>query len=562
MTADNSFIADQFSLLAKLTDVHGGNSFKAKAYSAAAFTIDKLPQQLAEIPAEKYATIKGIGESAAKKIVEIFEKGEITDLTGLIEKTPPGILQMMNIKGIGPKKVTVIWKEMGIETVGELLYACNENRLTLYKGFGEKTQKSIQEAIEYFLNNIGSYLYAQVEKLAYELHDKLKNNFSDYRFFITGIYRRQMETIDKLEWVTNAPAAVLQEYLLQHNFVTEKLDAATSVFQGKEENILLYFYHAEEEKIFQRLFETSCSDAFLEEWNRKELTDQSFFYTSEEAIFEQAKLQFVPPFLRETTGIIEKAEANNLPGIIQPADIKSIIHSHSKWSDGNNTIEEMANAAIKLGLEYLVISDHSKTAVYANGLTAERLKAQHAEIDELNEKLKPFKIFKSIESDILGDGSLDYDDEVLVSFDIVIASVHSNLKMNEEKAMMRLMNAISNPFTSILGHCTGRLLLSRAGYPVNHTAIIDACAAHNVVVELNANPRRLDMDWRYLDYCTEKNVLISINPDAHSVKAFQHTKYGVLAAQKAGITAAQNLSSFPLNAFESFLKIQQAKRGR
>lgn len=562
MTADNSFIADQFSLLAKLTDVHGGNSFKAKAYSAAAFTIDKLPQQLAEMPAEKYATIKGIGESAAKKIVEIFEKGEITDLTSLIEKTPPGILQMMNIKGIGPKKVTVIWKEMGIETVGELLYACNENRLTLYKGFGEKTQKSIQEAIEYFLDNIGSYLYAQVEKLAYELDDKLKNNFSDYRFFITGIFRRQMETIDKLEWVTNAPAAILQEYLLQHNFVTEKLDAATSVFQGKEENILLYFYHAEEEKIFQRLFETSCSDAFLEEWNRKELTDQSFFYTSEEAIFEQAQLQFVPPCLRETTGIIKKAATNNIPGIIQPTDIKSIIHSHSKWSDGNNTIEEMANAAIKLGLEYLVISDHSKTAVYANGLTVERLKAQHAEIDELNEKLKPFKIFKSIESDILGDGSLDYDDEVLASFDIVIASVHSNLKMNEEKAMMRLLNAIKNPFTSILGHCTGRLLLSRAGYPVNHTAIIDACAAHNVVVELNANPRRLDMDWRYLDYCTEKNVLISINPDAHSVKAFQHTKYGVLAAQKAGITAAQNLSSFPLNAFESFLKIQQAKRGR
>ncbi|SFQ01196.1 helix-hairpin-helix domain-containing protein [Parafilimonas terrae] len=562
MTADNSFIADQFSLLAKLTDVHGGNSFKAKAYSAAAFTIDKLPQQLAEIPAEKYATIKGIGDSAAKKIVEILETGEITDLTRLIEKTPPGVLQMMNIKGIGPKKVTVIWKEMGIETVGELLYACNENRLTLYKGFGEKTQKSIQEAIEYFLDNIGSYLYAQVEKLADELDGILKNNFSGYRFFSTGIFRRQMETIDKLEWVTNAPAALLQEYLLQHNFVTEKLDAATSVFQGKEENILLYFYHAEEEKIFQRLFETSCSEGFLEEWNKKALTGQSFFYTSEEEIFEQARLQFVPPYLREAVTIIEKAATNNLPAIIQPTDIKAIIHSHSKWSDGNNTIEEMANAAIKSGLEYLVISDHSKTAVYANGLTAERLKAQHAEIDELNEKLKPFKIFKSIESDILGDGSLDYDDDVLASFDIVIASVHSNLKMNEEKAMMRLLNAIKNPFTSILGHCTGRLLLSRAGYPVNHKQIIDACAVHNVVVELNANPRRLDMDWRYLDYCTQKNVLISINPDAHSVKAFQHTKYGVLAAQKAGITAAQNLSSFPLNAFESFLKIQQAKRGR
>lgn len=559
MTADNSFIADQFSLLAKLTDVHGGNSFKAKSYAAAAFAIDKLPQPLTEIPVEKYATIKGIGESAAKKIVEIFEKGEISDLTKLIEKTPPGVLQMMNIKGIGPKKVTVIWNEMGIETVGELLYACNENRLTLYKGFGEKTQKSIQEAIEYFLNNIGSYLYAQVEKLAYEVDDQLKKNFSDYRFLITGIFRRQMETIDKLEWVTNVPAAVLQEYLLNHNFVTEKLDTATSVFKGKEENILLYFYHAEEENIFWRLFETSCSDTFLEEWNKKELGGQNF-YTSEEAIFEQAKLHYIPPYLRETATVIEKAATHNLPEVIQPTDIKAVIHSHSKWSDGNNTIEEMTKAAIQLGLEYLVISDHSKTAVYANGLTPERLKAQHAEIDELNEKLKPFKIFKSIESDILGDGSLDYDDEVLASFDIVIASVHSNLKMNEEKAMMRLINAIKNPFTSILGHCTGRLLLSRAGYPVNHKMIIDACAAHNVVIELNANPRRLDMDWRYLDYCTEKDVLISINPDAHSVNAFQHTKYGVLAGQKAGITAAQNLSSFSLQSFEAFLQSQHAKR--
>ena len=249
-----------------------------------------------------------------------------------------------------------------------------------------------------------------------------------------------------------------------------------------------------------------------------------------------------------------------MPDVIQPKDITAIIHSHSKWSDGNNTIEEMAKAAIKMGLQYLVISDHSKTAFYANGLTEERLKAQHAEIDELNEKLKPFKIFKSIESDILNDGNLDYADEVLATFDIVIASVHSNLKMNEEKAMMRLLNAIKNPFTSILGHCTGRLLLSRAGYPVDHKKIIDACAENNVVIELNAHPRRLDIDWRYIDYCIEKNVLISIDPDAHSVDGFNDIKYGVLAAQKAGVIAAQNLSSFSLEDFEAFLKIQHAKR--
>jgi DNA polymerase (family 10) len=561
MTADNSFIADQFSLLSKLMDIHAENSFKAKAYSSAAFTIDKLPQQLSEIPAAKYASIKGIGDSAAKKINEIFEQGEIVALTELINKTPEGIMQMLKIKGIGPKKIAVIWKEMGIESIGELLYACNENRLTLYKGFGEKTQKSIQESIEYFLKNIGSYLYAQIEEFALALDANFKKQFSQNQFLLTGNFRRHIETIDKIEWVTDVPEAALQSYLLfENNFVTEQIDAALSVYKGTTENIQLNFYHTSSEKLYKKLFLTSASEEFLNTWSEKFSFNDMHNYSSEEEIFSSVNIHFIPAYLRETSAIIDKATENILPEIIQPKDITAIIHSHSKWSDGNNTIEEMAKAAIAKGLQFLVISDHSKTAFYANGLTEDRLKAQHAEIDELNEKLKPFKIFKSIESDILNDGSLDYSDEILNSFDLVIASIHSNLKMSEEKAMMRLLTAIKNPFTSILGHCTGRLLLSRAGYPVQHKVIIDACAEHNVVIELNANPRRLDMDWRYINYCTEKNVLISINPDAHSIKAFEHPKYGVLAAQKAGITKKQNLSSYSLAEFESFLKIQIEKR--
>jgi DNA polymerase (family 10) len=560
MTATNSFIADQFSLLSKLMDIHGEHSFKAKAYSSAAFTIDRLPQQLSDISAEKLASIKGIGDSVAKKIFEIFQRGEITALTELVKKTPPGVMQMLDIKGIGPKKITVIWKEMGIESIGELLYACNENRLTLYKGFGEKTQKSIQESIEYFLNNIGSYLYVQVEKLAHLLDEELKKKFTQYEFLLTGDFRRQLETIDKLEWVTNVPPAGLQAYLLKHKFVTENITTEESVFKGEKENIQLNFYHATSEKLYARLFQTSCGSIFLNEWNKNHTLKDFHTYNSEKEIFEEAKLQFVPAFLRETASTIWKAEKNELPDFIQAKDITAIIHSHSKWSDGNNTLEEMAKAAIEKGLQYLVISDHSKSAFYANGLTEERLKAQHEEIGELNEKLKPFKIFKSIESDILNDGSLDYSDDVLNNFDIVIASIHSNLKMNEEKAMMRLLNAIKNPFTSILGHCTGRLLLSRAGYPVNHKQVIDACGQYNVVIELNAHPRRLDIDWRYIDYCIEKNVLISIDPDAHSVGGFNDIKYGVLAAQKAGVTPSRNLSSYSLTEFEAFLKMQQTKR--
>lgn len=560
MTAGNSFIADQFSLLSKLMDIHGENSFKAKAYSSAAFTIDKLPQQLSEIPVEKFSSIKGIGDSAAKKINEIFERGEIIALTELISKTPPGIMQMLNIKGIGPKKIMIIWKEMGVESIGELLYACNENRLTLYKGFGEKTQKSIQESIEFFLKNIGTYLYSQIEDFAVKLDTGLKKQFNQNQFLLTGDFRRHLETIDKIEWVTDVSAAALQAYLLEHNFVTEKLETEESVFKGKEENIQLNFYHAEANQIHKKLFLTSAGEEFLNEWNKKYSFDELVNYNQEEEIFSLANVSFIPAYLRETVHVIEKAEKNNLADTIQTKDITAIIHSHSKWSDGNNTIEEMAKAAIEKSLQYLVISDHSKTAFYANGLTEERLKAQHAEINELNDKLKPFKIFKSIESDILNDGSLDYTDEVLNSFDIVIASVHSNLKMSEEKAMMRLLNAVKNPFTSILGHCTGRLLLSRAGYPVNHIKIIDACAENNVVIELNAHPRRLDIDWRHIHYCLEKNVLISIDPDAHSVGGFNDIKYGVLAAQKAGVTKEQNLSSYSLKEFETFLQNQHAKR--
>jgi DNA polymerase (family 10) len=221
----------------------------------------------------------------------------------------------------------------------------------------------------------------------------------------------------------------------------------------------------------------------------------------------------------------------------------------------------MAIAAKARGLEYLVISDHSQSAFYANGLREDRIRAQHQQIDELNKKLAPFRIYKSIESDILNDGSLDYDDEVLASFDLVIASIHSNLKMTEEKAMMRLMNAIENPYTSILGHMTGRLLLSRGGYPVNHELIIDACVANDVVIELNAHPRRLDIDWRWIDKAVDKGVLISINPDAHSIEGYDDCKYGVLVAQKAGLTKYQNLSSYDRSEFESFLMDQHQKRG-
>jgi len=554
---DNSAIADNFSLLAKLMDIHGENSFKTKSYSSAAFAIEKLPAELSSIAEDKIFSIKGIGEAIGKKIIEQLHTGELSLLNEYISKTPPGILEMLAIKGIGPKKISVIWKELEVESLGELLYACNENRLLLYKGFGEKTQQNIKEAIEFYLSNQGSYLFAQLEKFALDADAKIKAAFPLYQFELAGDFRRHIETIDKLEWVTTTTQKEITEFFIQQEYeiITEE-DTHTQV-KGKE-NLLLIFYHSTKEKFYKTLFEKSCSPEFLVAWQNQFSFENN--YASEEEIFKHAGVDFIPPYLRETDKIILQAANHSLPTVIQTSDITSIIHSHSKWSDGNNTIEEMATAAIQKGFQYLVLSDHSKTAFYAQGLYEDKIIAQHKEIDELNKKLFPFKIFKSIESDILNDGNLDYTNEVLSTFDLVIASVHSNLKMKEEKAMMRLLNAIENPFTSILGHPTGRLLLSRNGYPIDHKKIVDACAANNVVIELNAHPKRLDFDWRWIDYCLEKNVLISIDPDAHSTEGYNDIRYGVLAAQKAGVTKEHNLSSFSLPAFEAFIKQQHQKR--
>ena len=555
----NYAIADNFSLLSKLMDIHGENSFKTKSYSVAAFTIEKLPVQLAELPEEKIVSIKGIGDAIGKKITEQLHTGRLSLLDKYLAETPAGVIEMLAIKGLGPKKIATVWKDLEVESIGELLYACNENRLLLYKGFGEKTQQNIREAIQFYLGNKGSYLYAQVVPYASLLEEKLAAVFSAHSFLITGEFRRHLEVIDKLAWVTTATAKELSDFFASNNFEIISAEEQHSQFKGPE-NIALHFYHTNKEKLYRQQFITSCSETFLQRWNSRFAFDDSLVYTSEEAIFLHAGIDFIPAYLREDEKIIQQAAEHQVPTVIQTADITGIIHSHTTWSDGVNTIEEMAKAAIAKGLEYIVISDHSKTAFYANGLNEERLKAQHAEINELNAKLAPFYIFKSIESDILYDGSLDYSNEVLNSFDLVIASVHSNLKMTEEKAMTRLLKAIENPYTTILGHMTGRLLLSRNGYPVNHTAIIEACLAHNVVIELNAHPSRLDIDWRKIAEALERGVLISIDPDAHAVEGFDDVHYGVLAAQKAGVTKLHNLSSYSLAAFSEFIDIQKNKR--
>lgn len=558
---DNYQIAENFSLLSKLMDIHGENSFKAKTYAIAAYHIEKLPEQLSNKAVEKISAIKGIGESTGKKIIELLQTGELKILQEIIAATPPGVIEMLNIKGIGPKKISTIWKEMEIESIGELLYACQENRLKLYKGFGEKTQQNVIETIEFYLHNQGSYLYPQVEAVAPQIIAYLQKLFLPENVFITGAFKRQAEIIDELEFVINSTNDLVKPKLVSAN-PPELLEESTDSLLYKLHNGLrLRFYTGANFK--ERLFKTSGNREFTTAFEQvfTKINYAAINGEDDTAIFTQANINYIPPCLRETAAIIETAKATVIPKLIQPADVKGIIHSHSNWSDGSNTIEEMAVAAKEKGFEYLVISDHSKSAFYAQGLSEEKIAAQHQYINELNNKITGFKIFKSIECDILNDGNLDYTNSILSTFDLVIASVHSNLKMTEEKAMLRLLNAIENPYTTILGHMTGRLLLSRKGYPVDHKKIIDACAANHVAIELNAHPSRLDIDWRHIDYALQKNVLISIDPDAHTIEGFNDIRFGVLAAQKAMVTAAQNLSSFGLAGFEAYLsKVAKAKR--
>ncbi len=554
----NYQIAEYFSLLSKLMEIHGENPFKIKSYSNAAFTLDKLNDPVIEMsPAQLYA-VRGIGEAIGKKIFEIIENQQLTLLNDYLEKTPSGILELLKIKGLGPKKIVTIWKELEIESVGELIYACEENRLINYKGFGAKTQQNIYDALLFYIQHQGNYLFQQVEPLVKSLQSSFENNFPEEKIIISGGYKRQLEVLENLEIVTTISENLLSEWLSSKNFTLTKNEKFLSAMG--EDRFELRWYCTTPNEFYWTDFTLSASPEFLEKWVSDPLFLKKMDFFSEISIFEKKNISFIPAPFRENPEAIVKAAENKLPTFIQTKDIKGIIHSHSTWSDGVHSIEQMALAAIEKGYEYLVISDHSKSAFYANGLQIDRIKAQHREIDALNKKLAPFVIFKSVESDILNDGSLDYPDDILESFDLVIASIHSNLKMTEEKAMMRLLNAINNPYTSILGHPTGRLLLSRKGYPVNHEEIIAACASNNVVIELNAHPRRLDMDWRWIPQALENDVLISINPDAHAVEGFDDCRYGVLVAQKAGLSAAQNLSSFDLSEMMEFISYQQAKR--
>jgi len=545
---ENKTIARTLRLLSQLMELHNENPFKIKSIANAYFKVDKLPFALKDKPVEDIDKIEGIGKGLASKIIELLQTGELKELNDIIRQTPEGVVEMLAIKGIGPKKISIIWNTLGIESIGELYYACNENRLIEAKGFGLKTQEEIKNAIEFKLAANGRFLYAQVEGFAETLSSQLSAWLvkvdHDALLGFGGQYRRCCEIIDELEIVIGAENldAVINNIISFEPL--SLIQAEDSFIATTEAGFRIKIYVVEKSAFYLEWFKITGNSEHVEKVLK--LAGQGPFINENE-IYKKAGLAFIEPELREDFDEIELAKADKLPTLIKYEDLKGSLHNHSTWSDGVHTLEQMAlYCKEQLNLQYLGICDHSKTAVYAKGLNEQRVFGQHQEIDTLNEKLAPFKIFKGIESDILSDGSLDYSDEILKTFDFVVASVHSNLRMDEAKATARLLKAIENPYTTILGHPTGRLLLSRAGYPIDYKKIIDACAANKVVIEINANPLRLDLDWRWHRYALEKGVLLSVNPDAHRTEGFNDMHYGILVARKGGLSADKCLNAFSL----------------
>ncbi|MGF1534007.1 MAG: PHP domain-containing protein [Bernardetiaceae bacterium] len=538
---------------ADLLLLHGQNEFQARAYQGALRQIESLSEDLTQHTQPQTIEALGFTPSMAQKIHQTIQENTFPEHQHWLNQTPPGLLDILAVRGLGAKKVRTIWQTLGIQNLHELLRACEEGRIAQLKGFGEKTQANIAEEVKFRQAQRGRFLYAETEPYADFLEQQLAQCLSVARYARAGTLARQLEILEELTWV-----AATHDRTALRNFLDQQEDMRPDAQQSSpfvwrgffEENRLpVAVYLVAPEQFEQQLLLHTAAEAHLA--HRPEGQSETLFALARRRVFATAKdfyaalgWQEVLPPLREGTFELVAAQQHSLPTrLIQPEDIRGILHAHSTYSDGKHSLRQMATACRDAGYAYLGITDHSQTAAYAGGLKPDDIRRQHDEIDALNAELAPFRIFKGIESDILPDGQLDYPDDLLESFDFIIASVHGNLRMDRQKATQRILAAIQNPHTTILGHLTGRLLLKREGYPLDMEAILAACQSHGVAIEINAHPQRLDLDWRWIHEAIRYGIQLSINPDAHQIEGYQHVKYGVLVAQKGGLTPEQTLNT-------------------
>jgi DNA polymerase (family X) len=552
-------IAEILEEMGTLLELQGANPFKSRAFHNASRAVEGIPDDIASlVSAGKLREVKGIGEGIARVITELVEKGASQEHKELRGSVPEGVLEMLRVQGLGPKKVKLLHEKLKIASIDALEAAAQEGKLASLDGFGKKSEENILKGIQALRSHGDRTLYPIAAAAAGLLLAFLKKERGVIRAEIAGSLRRRKETVGDIDLLLSAGEKVrarLMDLFTGHPDVVSviaKGETKSSVVLPRGLNCdlrivsddefpfaLNYFTGSKEHNVEMRsrarkhgwsLNEYALSKLDEAEATRKPGRPPTC--KDEADIYEALGLQYVPPELRENNGEFEAAETGGIPVLVEETDIRGTFHCHSTYSDGVNTIEQMAAAARRKGWSYLGIADHSKSAGYAGGLSIDRLKAQMAEIDEFNAGSKDFRIFKGTECDILPDGSLDFPDKVLATLDYVVVSIHSNFSMSEKDMTRRIVKALRNKYVTILGHPTGRLLLNRDPYPVNMAQVIDAAAENGKCIEINSHPMRLDLDWRLCRSARDKGVKIAINPDAHSIDGLHDVAYGVGIARK------------------------------
>jgi DNA polymerase (family 10) len=583
---DKSQIAEILAEIGTLLELKGEVVFKTRAYANAARTIESLGEPLDKIIAEnRLGEIKGIGEALQKKITELAATGKLAYYDELKASIPPGLLEMLQIPGLGPKKVKALHDKLGLQTVAELEAACAAGKVGALDGFGEKTQANIIEGIQRRRAYASRHLVSQALPIAESLLDALRSHPDVIRCGSAGSLRRRREVIGDIDLLASSkkPGNVLEFFTHQPAVLSVIAQGGTKASVLLEGGIqcdlrvvgdaefppaLMYFTGSKEHNIQMRQ-RAVARGLRLNEYglfrSNAETRDPALRVDgrTEEEIFQQLGLHYIPPELREDTGEIALAEKGPLPRLVEWSDLKGSLHNHSTWSDGHQRPSEIAQAMDELGLAYWAVTDHSKSSFQANGLDAGRVRQQVREIKQINERLagegSEFRLLTGTEVDILKDGKLDLPDDLLAELDVVVASLHQSFNQSEEEITARLIGAARNRYVHILGHLTGRLLLEREPYKVNHHAVIEACAATGTWIELNASPRRFDMDWRHWPYAKSKGVKCAINCDAHRLEHAGFLRLGAGIARKGWLEKKDVINTLPLEKLRAEL---QRKRSR
>lgn len=559
--------------IALILEIKGENAFKIRAYKNGSEIIENYGDDIIQVTKNgKLGELKGIGKALASKIEEIVETGKLTYLDELKLEFPDTFFDLFEISNLGPKKIKKLYDNLQIDSIDKLEASCKNNEISKISGFGKKSVEAILESISFRKSNSKFFRTGDIAPIAESILEFLRQLPQTSQAEIAGSYRRGKEIVHDIDFIvaTKLPVEIINEF-------TEMPDVAQVISKGKTKSsvrlnnglqcdlravknsefpfALNYFTGSKAHNVKMRSLAIKNGYSLNEyALNSKTKTNEDVI-NDESDLYKALGLSFIHPALREDQGEVEAAKDASLPNLIQIENLKGTFHNHTTASDGKNSLSEMAEAATDLGLQYLGISDHSKSSVQANGLSDEELLQQVKEIKDFNDRNNnELTIFSGIECDILKDGSLDYNESVLSKLDYCIASVHSSFSLTENEMTQRVIKAIESPHVTMIGHLTGRLLLLRKPYDINVSKIIDACAKNNTIIEINANPRRLDMDWRWWKKAKDKGVKCSINPDAHKIEHFQYLHFGVKIAQKGWLESSDVVNCLPIDEIKKLLK--------